>query len=87
MVSMRLFINNERGLNMKKKAVFYIPIIISLVITGTLILIPELLIPNGYELAIDGYVISRTICILFILNLITKIGFYFLEEYKNNKTP
>lgn len=83
MENMHLFTNNKRGLNMKKIFI-YIPILISLIITIILITIPSALIPNGYELAIDGYILSRTLCILYLLNLLSKIGFYFLKKHSNN---
>jgi hypothetical protein len=41
-----------------------------------------ILIPRGYDLAIDGYVISRTLMIIFALYLSTKIGFKLYEGTK-----
>lgn len=38
------------------------------------------LIPNGYELAIDGYLISRTLLLIFMLYLISKIAFLQLKK-------
>lgn len=40
------------------------------------------LLPAGYDLAIDGFVISRTLMIIFILHLISKIGFTLIGKSK-----
>ncbi|MDV2686474.1 hypothetical protein RYX56_19065 [Alkalihalophilus lindianensis] len=40
----------------------------------------ELLIPKGYQLAMDGYVISRTMVLIFTLYLITKLGYWMWER-------
>lgn len=40
----------------------------------------ELLIPAGYDLAIDGIVISKTLMLLFALYLFSKIGFQLLKK-------
>lgn len=53
-----------------------IPIILSLYIFFD----SDILIPNGYELAIDGFVISRTLIFIFILYLVSKLGFFFKKD-------
>ncbi len=45
----------------------------------------EFLIPSGYDLAIDGYVISRTLMIIFCLYLLTKLGYFILESRKKDE--
>ena len=40
------------------------------------------LLPAGYELAIDGFVISRTLMIIFVLHLVSKIGFTMIDKSK-----
>lgn len=62
------------------KYIPYVLIVISILITCMLIFLKNLLIPSGYELSIDGYIISRTLCILFILNTLVKLGFYFKKN-------
>ncbi|MDQ0216507.1 ABC-type transport system involved in cytochrome bd biosynthesis fused ATPase/permease subunit [Oikeobacillus pervagus] len=42
----------------------------------------EFLIPKGYDLAIDGYVVSKTLLLICIFHLLSKFG-YFL--YKHSK--
>jgi len=42
----------------------------------------DLLIPGGYDLAIDGYVVARTLMIIFTIYLSTKIGFKIYESAK-----
>ncbi|WP_243385688.1 hypothetical protein [Bacillus kexueae] len=45
----------------------------------------EILIPAGYELAIDGYVISRTLVLLFNLYLISKLGIFLYKYIAKDK--
>lgn len=56
--------------------------IAALLISIYLVFNSENLIPRGYELAIDGYVISRTIMIIFPLYLLSKLSFHFLSKNK-----
>lgn len=42
----------------------------------------KILIPAGYDLAIDGYVISRTLIIIFLFHLISKFGYFLYKEKK-----
>lgn len=44
----------------------------------------EFLIPKGYDLAIDGYVVSRTLIIIFSFYLLTKLGYFILEMKKKD---
>ncbi|MDQ1236229.1 hypothetical protein QE450_003727 [Paenibacillus sp. SORGH_AS306] len=44
----------------------------------------EFLIPKGYDLAIDGYVVSRTLIIIFSFHLLTKLGYFILETKKKD---
>lgn len=64
--------NNQRKLG-------FVIIGIVLVIAIILFSSSKLLIPVGYELAIDGYVIARTLVIVFILYIVSKLGFSFIK--------
>ncbi|KMJ55313.1 hypothetical protein AB685_27890 [Bacillus sp. LL01] len=44
----------------------------------------EVLIPEGYQLAIDGYVISRTLVLIFTFYLVTKLGYWIWERHEKN---
>lgn len=57
-------------------------LIVLIVISIFLVFNSEYLIPKGYELAIDGYVISRSIMIIFSLYLLSKLGFLLLTKEK-----
>ncbi|MFD6441064.1 hypothetical protein ACFWDG_14870 [Peribacillus sp. NPDC060186] len=63
-----------------KSQLAFILIFISLAISIYFCINPKSLIPGGYELAIDGYVISRTLIIIFTLYLIAKIGEFLLKQ-------
>ena len=56
-------------------------VIIGLILIITIILLSnsKLLIPAGYELSIDGYIIARTLVIIFILYIVSKLGFSFIK--------
>lgn len=56
-------------------------VIIGLILIIAIILLSnsKLLIPAGYELAIDGYIIARTLVIIFILYIVSKLGFSFIK--------
>lgn len=62
------------------KYIPYVLIILALAVTCALIISDELLIPRGYNLAIDGYVISKTLCILFLLNTIVNLSLHFKKK-------
>lgn len=54
------------------------------VLIGFLVLFNEnWIIPPGYDLAIDGYIVSRTLIIIFIINIISKVGFCALANKKD----
>ncbi|TDL86653.1 hypothetical protein E2R55_21375 [Vibrio vulnificus] len=55
-------------------------ILIAFVISITFCFNPKLLIPRGYDLAIDGLVVSRTLMIIFSLYLLVKIGDLFINR-------
>lgn len=44
----------------------------------------EILVPNGYELSIDGYIISRTLVLIFILHSLSKFGYFIYKDYNKN---
>ncbi|MBM7713146.1 hypothetical protein JOC94_000112 [Bacillus thermophilus] len=44
----------------------------------------ELLLPKGYDLALDGYVISKTMVMIFTFYLLTKTGFFILRHIKKD---
>lgn len=52
----------------------YVAISLSILISIYFCINPKTLIPGGYDLAIDGYVISRTLIFIFTLNLLFKLG-------------
>lgn len=55
-------------------------ILISLALSIYFLIDSESLIPKGYELAIDGYVISRNIMIIFTLYLVSKLGGFLINK-------
>ena len=59
-------------------------IIVPIVFIFILILKNGFLIPRGYELAIDGYVISRTLVMIFAAYLLTKLGYFILNNTKED---
>ncbi|WP_349346257.1 hypothetical protein [Priestia megaterium] len=59
-----------------RSVVAYILILLSL----ALFVNPNLLVPKGYELAIDGYLISRTLVMIFALYLVSKLGYALLNK-------
>lgn len=67
---------------MENKSVYaYIIILLSLLL-AIYTLFDSRLVPAGYELAVDGLVISRTLMIIFILHLVSKIGFTIIAKSK-----
>lgn len=60
-------------------------IIVPIILGVWFIFNSELLAPNGYSSAIDGYVISRTLMIIFCLYLLTKLGYFILESRKKDE--
>lgn len=63
------------------KTIFsYILIILPLLISTFFVFNTNKLIPDGYELAVDGYVISKTLMLIFSLYLLFKLGFYLIKQ-------
>lgn len=44
----------------------------------------QILIPAGYDLAIDGYIVSRSLVMIFTFYLLTKLGYFMLKETKKD---
>jgi len=44
----------------------------------------SILIPKGYDLAIDGYVISRNLMVIFLLYSLSKLGYFFSTKLKQD---
>lgn len=63
-----------------KSKLAYMLIFFSLIMAVYLIMNSKFLMPKGYELAIDGFVISRTLLIIFDLYVVAKLGFYLLNK-------
>lgn len=63
-----------------RKNLGYAIIALTLVIAHIILFVPGFLISAEYAIAIDGYVISRNLFILFILYLLSKIGFHLLKK-------
>ena len=59
-------------------------IIIPIMLTIYIILNGNVLIPKGYNLAIDGYVISRNLMIIFLLYLLSQLGYFFYTKSKKD---
>lgn len=63
-----------------KSKLAYMLIFFSLIMAVYLIMNSKFLMPKGYELAIDGFVLSRTLLIIFVLYVVVKLGFYLLNK-------
>ncbi|WP_230198830.1 hypothetical protein [Massilibacterium senegalense] len=63
-----------------KSKLAYMLIFFSLIMAVYLIMNSTFLMPKGYELAIDGFVLSRTLLIIFVLYVVVKLGFYLLNK-------
>lgn len=44
----------------------------------------KLLLPKGYELALDGYVVSKNLILIFIFYLLSKLGVLIYEKTKQD---
>lgn len=66
--------------NNSKRKLGFIFIILSILCLLFLYISPDILIPAGYELALDGYVLSKNILLITIFVLISKIGFLLISE-------
>lgn len=63
-----------------KSIIAYFLIGIPFLVVFYFIINSKQLIPNGYELAVDGYIVSRTILLIFGLYLIFKLGLFLLKK-------
>ncbi|GLY12296.1 hypothetical protein [Pseudobacillus badius] len=58
----------------------YVLIVLSLAISTYFAFNTKFLVPKGFDLAIDGYVISKTLMVIFTLYLLSKLGYYFITK-------
>ncbi|KZR58116.1 hypothetical protein [Pseudobacillus badius] len=58
----------------------YVLIFLSLAISTYFAFNIKALMPKGYDLAIDGYVISKTLIVIFTLYLLSKLGYYSINK-------
>ncbi|MGE7182425.1 hypothetical protein ACQKKK_00210 [Peribacillus sp. NPDC006672] len=65
-----------------KTQLAFILVLIPLAISIFICFKPELLISGGYDLALDGYVVSRTMMIIFTLHLLVKLGEFIINKKK-----
>ncbi|AXI32881.1 hypothetical protein CIB87_28575 (plasmid) [Priestia megaterium] len=63
-----------------KSILAYVLILLTFIVPVYLFINSKVLIPKGYELAIDGYLISRTLIFIFILYLLSKFGYFLLNK-------
>ncbi|AWI13975.1 hypothetical protein CQJ30_18520 [Caldibacillus thermoamylovorans] len=64
---------------MRKESAFALAIIgyiVPIVFSIFIFFNEKLLIPKGYELSVDGVVISRTLFLIFLLYLVSKLGVF-----------
>ena len=70
---------------MSNKSTFAVILLaIPILIAAFIIINPNILLSGGYELALDGYVISRTLMIIFVLSFLFKLGLALVEQKTNN---
>lgn len=62
------------------KQLGFIILVLTMIISLYFIFNSAALLPSGYSSAIDGYIISRSLFIIFILYIIAKVGFIFLTK-------
>ncbi|MCY8298685.1 hypothetical protein MOC56_19905 [Bacillus inaquosorum] len=55
-------------------------VIIALLVSMYFMFNTKALVPAGYDLAIHGIVISRTLMIAFTLYLVSKLGYFLLNK-------
>ena len=67
-----------------RKIAAVILVVVPILCVAYLIFNSELLIPPGYSQALDGYVISRTLIIIFGLYLVTQLGYFILNMTKKD---
>ncbi|WP_260398786.1 hypothetical protein [Peribacillus simplex] len=65
-----------------KTQLAFILVLIPLAISIFICFKPELLISGGYDSALDGYVVSRTMMIIFTLHLLVKLGEFIINKKK-----
>ncbi|WP_372869051.1 hypothetical protein [Planomicrobium okeanokoites] len=65
---------------MENKSGYSYIIILLILLFAIYTLFDSRLVPAGYELAVDGLVISRTLMIIFILHLISKVAFMMISK-------
>lgn len=63
-----------------KSILVYLLILLPLAVSIYFVINPKSLIPPGYDLATDGYVVSKTLIIIFTLYLISKLGYLLLNK-------
>ncbi len=63
-----------------KNILAYILILLPLVLSIYFFINLEPLIPRGYELAIDAYVISKTLLFVLSLYLLSKLGYFIINK-------
>lgn len=68
----------------KYKLLGILCIIIPILSTIYILLNSDILVPKGYNLAIDGYVISRNLMIIFLLYLLSKLGYFLYSQLKQD---
>ncbi|OEC01078.1 hypothetical protein GY31_16735 [Lysinibacillus sphaericus] len=59
-------------------------IIIPILSTIYILLNSDILVPKGYNLEIYGYVISRNLMIIFLLYLLSKLGYFLYSQLKQD---
>ncbi|MCL6428382.1 MULTISPECIES: hypothetical protein [Bacillus] len=71
----------EIGMKYEKTSLFgMILVIVALLISIYFMCNTNALVPAGYDLAIHGIVISRTVMIAFTLYLVSKLGYFLLNK-------
>jgi len=68
----------------KYKLLGLLCIIIPILSAIYILLNSSILIPKGYNLAIDGYVISRNLMVIFLLYLLSKLGYFLSTKLKQD---
>jgi hypothetical protein len=63
-----------------KNLLGYALIILSFATAIYLLCSPRALMPAGYDLAIDGYLVSRALVFIFILYSLFKFGYFLLNK-------
>lgn len=63
-----------------RHGIAYILVLIPAVVSIYFCFNPESLIPPGYQMAIDGYVISKTLMSIFAMYTLSKLGYFLLNK-------